>query len=178
MKDGYLLNLLGSTYNRQQYHRFSNNTHKKLIEQHDNYNVYRLGNMILGLNDKRCNLSCYVNFQKCYNPIIGHHIKQVIIWSLGDSLYELDFDKHILFDYLLPTYGSILMDNNPHFDMERLWKHIFYNTVEMPNVFVYYIVGNELKNYSPCNDDINFEKMILSNKRLPELPPKQQRVKL
>ncbi len=48
----------------------------------------------------------------------------------------------------------------------------------MPDVFVYYIVSNELKNYSPFNDDTNFEKMILSNKRLPELKPKQQRVKM
>jgi hypothetical protein len=61
--------------------------------------------------------------------------------------------------------------------MNRLWKHIFYNTVEMSDVFVYYIVGNELKNYSPFNDDNHFEKMILSNKRLPELPPKQKRIK-
>jgi hypothetical protein len=177
MKDGYLLNLLGSVYNRQQYHRFSNNTHKKLIEHHDNYNVYRLGNMILGLNDNRGKLSCYVNFKKSYNQIIGHHIKRVIIWSLGDSLYELDFDKHILFDYLLPTYGSILMDNNPHFDMNIYWKHRFYNAMNMSDVFVYYIVNNQLKNYSQFNDDTNFEKMILSNKRLPELKPKQQRVK-
>jgi hypothetical protein len=50
-------------------------------------------------------------------------------------------------------------------------------TIMMPDVFVYYIVSNELKNYSPFNDDANFEKMILSNKRLPELKPKQQRVK-
>lgn len=188
--------LINSIRNRQKYERLLKNEHKKLYKTiDDNASIYTLGQKIFCLNDKRRKITYYMEFKKSYNNVIGHHVQKIFLWSNGDNEYELDLPTHIFWEYLLPKYGSILTDSKQSWDGKRFWVRQIRKAYRIPGIYVYYVDFGTREVYE-INDDIEWEifsdrgieiwedapayemrRILISNKRLPELQPKQNRVK-
>lgn len=187
--------LINSIQNHQKYIRLWNNAHKQVYKHiDDNATIYTLGNKIFCLNTKRQKITYYMEFKQSYSNIIGHHVQQLLLWSNGSNEYELHLPTTIFWEYLLPKYGSILTDSKQSWDGSRFWKRQINIALKSDGIYVYYVDFGTREVYE-INDETDWEifldrgidvweigktyemrRMLISNKRLPELKPKQQRL--
>lgn len=188
--------LINSIRNRQKYNRLLNNPHKKVYKKiDDNATIFTLGNKIFCLNDKRQKITYYMEFKKSYSNIIGNHVQQVYLWSDDDNEYDFNLPTNIFWEYLLPKYGSILTDSKQSWDGKRFWLRQIRKAFRIPSIYVYYVDFGTREVYE-INDDIEWQifkdrsidvweegqtyemrRILISEKRLPELKPKQNRLK-
>lgn len=190
------ITLTNSIQNNQLYNKLLNNAHRKLYKiLNDDAKIYTLGQKIFCLNHKRKKITYYMEFKKSYSNIIGNHVQQAFLWSVDNNDYELNLPTTIFWEYLLPKYGSILTDSKHSWDGRRFWKRQINRALHTSGVYVYYVDFGTREVYE-INDEIDWEifedrgigvwdigpkyemrRILISNKRLPELPPKQKRVK-
>jgi hypothetical protein len=190
------ITLTNSIQNNQLYNKLLNNAHRKLYKiLNDDTKIYTLGQKIFCLNHKRKKITYYMEFKKSYSNIIGNHVQQVFLWSLDNNDYELNLPTTIFWEYLLPKYGSILTDSKQSWDGRRFWKRQINRALHTSGVYVYYVDFGTREVYE-INDEMDWEifedrgisvwdigpkyemrRILISNKRLPELPSKQKRVK-
>ena len=136
-----------------------------------------------------------MEFKKSYSNIIGHHVQQFVLWSSGENEYELNLPDEMFWEYMLPKYGSILTDSKQSWKGKQFWQRQIYKALRIPEVHIYYVDFGTREVYE-INDAVDWEifndrgievwekepihemrRILISEKRLPELKPKQKRLK-
>jgi hypothetical protein len=138
--------LVDSKSNREVYLENKRDKYKKLIKQlADNVILYRSKGTFFIQDDKLEQVTYQMTYKVDKNAKLGQYVWQSTVWNPGGKPYLEGFPRKVIFDYLIPEYGTIVTDSEQSWEGERFWKIlIMYAFQRNLNVYYYNFMTKEL----------------------------------
>jgi len=85
----------------------------------------------------------FANYKsKSYQSLLkGRMIRQVLVQRNHFSIDSANIPKKVFFDYLLPTFGTIVTDEEQTADGKKFWLHATSEALDNPDKYTVYVLN-------------------------------------
>lgn len=77
------------------------------------------------------------------NILNGRMLRQVLVERFGHTIFSAGIPKEVFFDYLLPTFGSIITDTQQTVDGKKFWENAIHYALKNLNKYSIYVVDKK-----------------------------------
>lgn len=134
--------------NHELYLQYSSNPRKdELFSLSDDSKVYIHSKEIYCLDSSIQKLTYSMEFKTKSNPVLGTFVWQASVWHSKIDPVTTGLPERVFFEYLLPTYETVLTDSRQSWDGKRFWMSMIPKAFEKGlNVYYFDFGTNQLTN--------------------------------
>lgn len=134
--------------------KFKPTNTKYLLKSGDNNNGYYML-VVDGV------VEYFANYKsKSYQSLLkGRMIRQVLVQRNEFSIDSANIPKKVFFDYLLPTFGTIVTDEEQTNDGKKFWLHATSEALDQPEKYTVYILNKNKGKTTKIEDNDHFKTL-------------------